>query len=200
MKKYLIIALFQLISNYLFSQINNNDSSQILYTSKFQVLESEKILFIDIQELNNYIDKIFYSRFLKSKGFGNTFFILIEKRKDIDSSFIKSHLKELKNNEIFFTCDYILAYVPSTRLFYRLKGFRKNDFVDLIGFLKNEYPYLNLNDLKENIELGIALVEDLDLNCLNEYYFIDNKNEKRNKSYPCLKSCEERDRMKAYVE
>ncbi len=194
MKKILILLLVQILIINLFSQNIKIDSTKILYTAKFQVLESEAILFSNIKKLEDYIESKFTSRFLKSKGFDDTKFILIEKRsKSLDSTFIKNKKEAFKKNYIYFSCDYIVAYVPSTGFFYKLKGFRKNDFPELMDYLdKNSYLYSN--SLKNYIFLGLAYVEDLDLECLNEYYIRKKKNKKIKKDYPCLRSCAERDR------
>ncbi len=118
MKKILILLLVQILIINLFSQNIKIDSTKILYTAKFQVLESEAILFSNIKKLEDYIESKFTSRFLKSKGFDDTKFILIEKRsKSLDSTFIKNKKEAFKKNYIYFSCDYIVAYVPSTGFF-----------------------------------------------------------------------------------
>ncbi len=198
MKKILILLPVLLLYIQLFSQSNKIDTAEILYTAKFQVLESEGFLFKDIKELESYLEKRFSARFLKSKGFSDTKFILIEKRKEYDTAFLEKRKDDFKNNNVFFSCDYIVAFVPSTTLFYRLKGFRKNDFPELLNYLDKENSYLLLDDLKSSLIIGTAYVEDLDLVCLNEYYIKKKKNKKIKKEYPCLKSCEERDGKIAY--
>lgn len=93
---------------------------------------------------------------------------------------------------VFWNCDYIGAYNYSTKLYYKLKGFRNNDFAEFISHLQmhpsTPIPEYIIAD--KDAFLTFYNIEDTDLECLWVYYY---GKRKKNKIFPCINSCVERD-------
>lgn len=69
---------------------------------------------------------------------------------------------------VFWNCDYIGAYNYSTKLYYKLKGFRNNDFAEFISHLQmhpsTPIPEYIIAD--KDAFLTFYNIEDTDLECL----------------------------------
>jgi len=191
MRKILLI-LFVFCGQFVFSQNTydfNIDTTKLLYTAKLQILSSESADYNEIN-INAFLEKQ-QASFLQSKGFSDVYFILIENRAShYDSIFIEKHKEDFKKNLRFHACDYILAYNCRTGLYYKLKGFRNNDFEDFINDMIKMGNIFNFTIKNKDIFMYSYSVEDLDLACLWEYFF---GKRKKNKEYDCIISCKYRD-------
>jgi len=137
------------------------------------------------------------STFLNSKGFGdNIHFIRINFNADSlllgDSLFI--------SNKYPRYCEYIVAYYEPTRLLYKIKGFRKDDVVEMFDHLKKNSPGTLFSMLligkkkklmSSALSIGTILIENIDLECLLEYYFAIKNNKLTQPE--CIISCYSRD-------
>ncbi len=191
MKKITLI-LFIFYYQFAFTQIDSNyniDTTKLLFTAKLQTISSEGAYFNE-QNIIVFLKKQ-QAFFLKSKGFPNVYFILIENRASgYDSAFIENHKQEFKKNNRYDACDYVLAYYCMTNIYYKLKGFRNNDFETFINDMIRMGNIFNFTIKNKDIFMYSYSVEDLDLACLWEYFF---GKRKKNKEYDCIISCKYRD-------
>ena len=179
MKKQFFLSFF-LLSLFSFSQENSSDNS-IVPTVKIYYLNQTKRVYSKEQIVNFLNDSTNYE-LLNSKGFDTTYvFIKIKqrgnfhkvlKREPSDSDFI--------NNKVPMSCDFIIAFNKLTKRFYRLKGFEKNDF-------KLFFNDCNIQSKKSMV--NFYEIEELNLTCLFNYYFLN----KKNCYIECIRSCTERD-------
>ena len=86
-------------------------------------------------------------------------------------------------NKVPFSCDYIIAFKQDEKLFYRLKGFASNDFVQ---FFKKKYKKKDRTKF-----LNQFWVKELDLACLFDSHFA---NIKPGRFSSCMQSCKGRDK------
>ena len=190
MRKILILQLLILCFQTVFSQNKYNiDSTKLIYSAKLQVFESKGAI-CNKKNIDSFLEnqKVF---FLESKGFSDNYFLLIESgTKDLDTTFLLEKKAELKQNLVYWNCDYILAYNCRTNLYYKLKGFRNNDFKSFINDMIRTDNIIDLSIEDKEIFTSLYFIEDIDLSCLWEYYF---GKINKNKNYNCVKSCRYRD-------
>lgn len=188
-KKTLLTILLGVYSFFCFSQHNLNiDTSKVLFSAKIEVFADRDVLFTPA-ELDS-LAKQLTAKVLKSKGFQDIIFIHISWRSSIfDSAYFNK--TQLSNNQVLSACNYIQAYMPQNGCFYKLKGFRINEFINFI----EDFHYFNegmmIDIMLENKKVFLQLfeVEELDLGCLYDAFY---KNKKCNICY-CLISCDKRD-------
>jgi hypothetical protein len=179
--KKLLFLLFMLLSISSFSQVENNIEYLIVPNIKTYYLNQTDKLYSKKQIVNFLNDSTNYG-LLKSKGFDmNYVFIKIKQRGNFDKVLKRKTSDSLFiNNKVPLSCDFIIGLNKATKKFYRLKGFEKNDF----DLLFNDCSI----ESKESL-INLFKVEELDLACLFDYYFLKQK-DCYNK---CIRSCRERD-------
>lgn len=173
--------LFFLSSIFSFSQEDIKEQDLIIPSIKIYYLNQTEKLYSNKQIINFLNDSTNYES-LKNRGFGNDYvFVKIKQRGNYDKVLNRKTSDSLYiNNKIPLSCDFIIGLNKKTKKFYRLKGFEKNDFRLLFGDSNIES--------KESL-ISFFDVTELDLICLYDDYFLENKN-----SYnKCVRSCKERD-------
>lgn len=190
MKKIFFLSFLIICFVSVYSQNRYNiDTTKLLYSAKLQILESESAEF-NQKNITVFLEKQ-QTSFLKSKGFSDVYFILIKNRASyFDSIFTEKHKEDFKKNLRFHACNYVLSYNCRTGLYYKLKGFRNNDFEAFINDMIRTNNIMDFTIENKDVFMYSYYVEDLDLSCLWEYYF--GKRKKR-KEYDCVKSCKYRD-------
>lgn len=181
-----IIFLFSIISSsFSYCQTKKIDTLSIHESAKFQTLRLEnstgEIKIDDYCLLDNMIkSKFFKTKTLKSKGFGNYIFIQVSFAEDFFFDYYLNGQKDEFNIEEIFFFDFILAYDFSNKIFYKIKGFRNNDFPLLYSEIirytdKKTYKILSKKNKKainlatkkfyiENINLPVLIKNKDDIN------------------------------------
>ncbi len=122
---------------------------------------------------------------LSSKGFNQEFvFIKIMVRGNFESIRKEAIADSMYiQNKVPFSCDYIIACKQDEKLYYRLKGFVSNDFLQ---FFKKSYKQKD-----RAVFLNKFWVKELDLACLFNSHFV---NRKLGSASSCMQSCNDRDK------
>jgi len=159
------------------------DTMEIFITSKLiYMVENQSLYNISAVQLCLDEDNV---SFLSSKGFDNYYFIKIQIRNAFPENFEldpETSKDALTKNRIPFNCDYILAFNKINSRFYKLKGFKENEFISLW-----EKPPRKKD--KERI-LKDCWISELDIECLFDAHF---SRKKDLSNFECLRSCQERD-------
>ena len=170
------------------------DTTKIVFTAKLKCFEAG---IYDEEEFQFFLNRLSV-KWLQSSGFNSNrvIFILIKKRKSATdtisniSQTINQDVNSYKLNKILGDCDYVMAYSLYDNLFYRLKGFRENDFEIFIEDQGKSDPIVGM--YKRNREQFIQrfTIEDLEISCLWDRFIKKKKSHK----YSCDISCFERDK------
>lgn len=183
-KSLYILLLLLLPFIKLFSQKQVINNSDIITNVKIFFLNQDTSFYTNSQALNFLNDTNNYE-VLSSKGFSDGLvFIKVKIRGNFEAVRREKIADSLyEKNRVPLSCDYIIACKLKEKKFYRLKGFAANDFLKLFAksYKKNDkVSFLNQ-----------FWVNELDLACLFDNYFLKRKSES---TLDCLQSCNDRDR------
>ena len=200
MKNILIIIVFTCVTpKYTFGQV---DSIGLIETAKLLIAAEKGTNTFDNWKI--HLSEYAKVKYLQSKGFSKTIFLLMEYRmgnlKDIPDSLFKK-------NEVTYCCDYVVAFYAG--VFYRLKGFVNNDFFHFLdelaktsdeGFIlkKNIFSAKKITAFNKLTSVKNIFIEDLDLSCLYQYYKSQLAVFSTNIPMSCIGSCTIKDRRRPY--
>jgi len=186
MKSKKIYVLLLLLSTFMrmFSQERTIADADIETNVKIFFLNQDISFYTNSQTMR-FLNDTTNSEILSSKGFSEEFvFIKIKVRGNFEAIRKEKIVDSLyEQNRVPLSCDYIIACKLNEKVFYRLKGFVSNDFLQLF---KKSYKKKGRASF-----LNQFWIDELDLACLFDYYFIKRKS---GKGLSCLQSCKDRDR------
>ncbi|GGB73309.1 hypothetical protein GCM10007424_11510 [Flavobacterium suaedae] len=171
-KKILINIVIFYITNSLYSQTQSVDSVSIAFKAKlftvseYGIANKEQIL-LDIESQE--------AKFLKTV-YKNFFFLKIKFSQPYRNSNISVRTLNRK-------CYYYIAFNIIENRFYRLGGFNSLDVIDFISDLGN-IENINIENWNKD------LVQEIDIDCLYEYYYLDDK-KRFKKKFLCFPNCNE---------
>lgn len=170
------------------------DTASLIFTAKMEVLGDRDML-LNSQSFDSLMNAMSYN-LLSSKGFENAIFIKISWRSnDFDSAGFQK--QKLINNQVPGECDYIQAFIPNNVQFYKLKGFKNNQWLDFIKALHyfNSGLMLDIMLKEKAVFLGLFSIKELDLNCLYDVFY-----KKRSPNdCDCVISCDKRDEKASWT-
>lgn len=177
-----LLSVLIIMSMRIYSQ-RHIDTLDIVTNAKIFFLNQDDVSYTTSQVLHFLNDTTNYE-VLGSKGFnGEILFIKIKTRGNFQA--VRNEIisdSVYQKNMVPFSCDYILGCMLNDKIFFRLKGFVINDFKLLF---KKKY-----GSKEKDLFLNQFCINELDLSCLYDYFFLNNK---RQKISPCIQPCRERD-------
>lgn len=183
-KSLYILLLLLLPYIKVFSQKPAIANSDIVTNIKIFFLNQDTSFYTNSQALNFLNDTSNYE-VLSSKGFSNELVFIKVKVKGNFEAVRREKIADslYEKNKVPFSCNYIIACKLKGKKFYRLKGFSSNDFLQLFARPYKKHDRASF--------LNRFWVDELDLTCLFDNYFLKGKSE----AIPdCLQSCKDRDR------
>lgn len=187
-----IVLFFSSISFGQKTTSQNFDTVKVIFNAKMAVMYQKKNIH-DTNYFRNYLDIAPKFKILESIGFDDKIvFFEIDSKAYPDSlnQIIDSINKTIHYYSYFGNSKYpfIFAYDLRGGRLFRLQGCENNDFESLYWYMKNANLYDKSLFTSKRKFLNAFNVEDLDFNCLYEYFIKENR-----KFKSCIKSYEEID-------
>jgi hypothetical protein len=182
MKKLTLVTILFVSYGFTFSQ--SIDTAKVILNAKLHIMMHDNFI-NDYSYIMRFIEFTPKYRFLESTGFDSKFvFFEIHAIPHSDTLlFVDSTNNKLRYSYRFFANlnhRFIFGYHIGGNKLYKLNGFYENDFLDLYNIIRN-YIFIASYDLKSFSSkkrfLERFYIQDLDLECLYDYFIKKKKTE-----------------------